>query len=341
MPAKTTRAYEIQGSFGLDHLVLCERKQASPGPGEVLLRMRACSLNYRDLMMIEGHYNPRQALPLVPLSDGVGEVVEVGEGVSELTVGERVMPIFAEAWHEGAPDRRKLATALGGPLPGVLCEHRITPAAAVVRVPAHLRDVEAATLPCAAVTAWSALIRHGMIRPGDKVLLQGTGGVSIFALQFALLAGAEVLITSSSDAKLERARKLGAAHTINYRKDPNWGKTAREWAGGEGVDHVVEVGGAGTLKNSLRAVRPGASISVVGVLFGVQEPLLITPILMHQIRLQGIHVGSRSTFVQMCRAIESHKIHPVVDSTFAFDEIRPALEHLRAGLHFGKVVIEL
>ena len=341
MPAMTTRAYEIQGSFGLDRLVLCERALASPGPGEVLLRMRALSLNFRDLMMIEGHYNPRQPLPLVPLSDGVGEVVAVGEGVTELTVGERVMPIFAEGWLEGVPDRRKLATTLGGPLPGVLCEHRITPAAAVVRAPAHLSDAEPATLPCAAVTAWSALVGHGMIRPGARVLLQGTGGVSIFALQFAVLAGAEVLITSSSDAKLERARALGAAHTINYQKDPNWGKTAREWAGGEGVDHVIDVGGAGTLENSLRAVRPGASISVIGVLSGVKEPLLITPILMQQIRLQGIIVGPRSTFLKMCRAIASRGMHPVVDSTFPFDQVRPALEHMRAGRHFGKIVIEL
>lgn len=337
----TTRAYEVQGSFGLDNLIQTERPLAAPGPGEVLLRMRAVSLNFRDLMMIDGHYNPRQPLPLVPLSDGVGEVVAIGEGVTELTVGERVMPIFAEGWLEGEPDRRKLATTLGGPLPGVLSEYRVTPAVSVVRAPAHLSDAEAATLPCAAVTAWSALITHGMIKPGARVLLQGTGGVSIFALQFAVLAGAEVLITSSSDAKLERARELGAAHTINYREDPNWGKTAREWAGGVGVDHVVEVGGAGTLENSLRAVRPGASISVIGVLSGVKEPLLITPILMQQIRLQGIIVGPRSTFVDMCWAIGSRRMQPVVDSTFSFDQVKEAIEHMKGGRHFGKVVVEI
>ncbi|MEZ4385872.1 MAG: NAD(P)-dependent alcohol dehydrogenase [Nannocystaceae bacterium] len=340
LPTKT-RAYEIQGSFGLANLNQVERPLAAPGRGEVLLRMRAVSLNFRDLMMIDGIYNPRQPLPLVPLSDGVGEVIAVGEGVSEVTVGERVMPAFAEGWLEGQPTRDKLATTLGGPVPGVLCEHRVTPAAAVVRVPAHLSDAEAATLPCAAVTAWSALITHGQIKPGSRVLLQGTGGVSIFALQFAVLAGAQVLITSSSNAKLERAKALGAAHTINYREDTDWGKSARDWSGGEGVDHVVEVGGAGTLANSLKAVRPGGSISVIGVLSGAQESLSILPILMQQIRLQGILVGSRATFADMAWAIGSRRLHPVVDSTFAFDQVREAVEHMRSGRHFGKVVITI
>ncbi|MCA9635862.1 MAG: NAD(P)-dependent alcohol dehydrogenase [Myxococcales bacterium] len=338
---EASRAYELQGSFGAQNLRPITRAVAAPGPGELLLRMRALSLNYRDLMMIGGAYNPRQPLPLVPLSDGVGEVVAVGPGVEGIAVGERVMPCFAEGWLEGPPERAKLATTLGGPLPGVLCEHRLTPARAVVKAPAHLSDAEAATLPCAAVTAWHALITEGKIKPGDRVLLEGTGGVSIFALQIAVMAGAEVAITSSSSAKLERARALGASLTINYREEPDWGRRARAWAGGEGVDHVVEVGGAGTIEGALKAVRPGGTISVIGVLSGVRQPLLLTPILMQQIRLQGIIVGSRAIFADLCRAFGHQRIQPVVDRTFPFDQVQQALEHLRSGAHFGKVVIEV
>ncbi|MEZ4448481.1 MAG: NAD(P)-dependent alcohol dehydrogenase [Nannocystaceae bacterium] len=341
MTTPSSRAIELHGAFGAQNLRVTPRPIAEPGPGEVLLRMRACSLNYRDLRMIDGVYNPRQPLPLVPLSDGVGEVLSLGSGVRDLKVGDRVMPCFAEGWLEGPPSRAKLATTLGGPLPGVLAEHRITPAAALVRAPAHLSDAEAATLPCAAVTAWHALVTEGQVKPGDRVLVQGTGGVSIFALQFARMLGAEVMITSSSAAKLERARELGASETVDYKKNPEWGKAVRAWSRGEGVDHVVEVGGAGTLDQSLRAVRPGGRISVIGVLSGAVQPINIMPILMQQIRLQGIIVGSRAIFAEMCRGIEAARLHPVVDRVFALDEHQEALEHMRAGRHFGKVVIEL
>lgn len=339
--ATTMRAYELQGAFGPDHLRPVERPIPEPGAGEVLLKMRACSLNYRDLRMIDGVYNPRQPLPLIPLSDGVGEVVALGAGVRELKVGERVMPCFAEAWLEGPPTRAKLATTLGGPLPGVLAEYRVAPAAALVPAPGHLSDAEAATLPCAAVTAWHALITEGQLRPGDRVLVQGTGGVSIFALQFARMIGAEVMITSSSAEKLARARALGAAHGVDYRQNPEWGKAARAWSRGEGVDHVVEVGGAGTLEQSLRAVRPGGQVSVIGVLSGAASPINIMPILMQQIRLQGIIVGSRAIFAEMCRGIEATGMRPVIDRVFAFDHCLDALAHMRAGRHFGKVVISL
>lgn len=341
MTTTSSRAIELHGAFGAHNLRAVERPIAEPGPGEVLLRMRACSLNFRDLRMIDGVYNPRQPLPLIPLSDGVGEVLSLGTGVRDLKVGDRVMPCFAEGWLEGPPTRAKLATTLGGPLPGVLADHRITPAAALVPVPAHLSDAEAATLPCAAVTAWHALITEGRVRPGDRVLVQGTGGVSIFALQFARMIGAEVMITSSSAQKLERARELGATQTVDYKVNPEWGKAARAWSRGEGVDHVVEVGGAGTLDQSLRAVRPGGTISVIGVLSGAVQPINIMPILMQQIRLQGIIVGSRAIFAEMCRGIEVAGLRPVVDRVFPFDRAHEAFEHMRAGRHFGKVVISL
>ena len=333
------RAIELQGGFGADNLRAVERPIPSPGPGEVLLRMRAMALNYRDLMMIEGAYNPRQPLPLVPLSDGVGEVVAAGEGVRWPAVGARVCPIFAEGWIEGPPTRAKLATTLGGPLPGTLAEYRVTPASAVVAAPEHLSDAEAATLPCAAVTAWHAVIEEGRARPGERVLVQGTGGVSIFALQFAAMAGAEVMVTSRSPEKLERARALGASVAHDSTAEPEWGRAARAWGGGEGVDLVVEVGGAGTLDHSLRAVRPGGTIAVIGVLAGAARPVNVTPILMQQVRLQGIIVGSRTIFEAMNRAIAGARLRPVVDRVFEFEQIGEALAHLRSGRHFGKVAI--
>lgn len=333
------RTYELQGSFGAENLRICERPIPAPGPGQVLLKMGAMSLNYRDVMMIDGAYNPRQPLPLVPLSDGVGEVVDVGAGVRWPKTGMRVCPIFAEGWLEGPPNRAKLATTLGGPLPGTLTEYRLAPASAVVEAPSHLTDAEAATLPCAAVTAWHALISEGRLQPGEKVLVQGTGGVSIFALQFAAMVGAEVVVTSSSSAKLERARELGASHGIDYRAHPEWGKAARAWSGGEGVDLIVEVGGAGTMENSLRAIRPGGTIAVIGVLAGASQALSVTPILMQQIRMQGIIVGSRAIFEAMNRAIHHARLRPVVDRVFDFEDARGALDHLRSGRHFGKVVI--
>jgi NADPH:quinone reductase-like Zn-dependent oxidoreductase len=339
MSRTTMQVIELAGAFGVDNLRRVERPIPTPGPGQVLLRIHAASLNYRDLMMIDGAYNPRQPLPLVPLSDGVGEVIQIGDGVQWPAVGARVCPIFAESWLAGPPTREHLATTLGGPRPGLLAEYRLAPASALVAPPAHLSDPEAAALPCAAVTAWSALIEHGRVKPGDKVLVQGTGGVSIFALQFARLAGAQVVITSSDPAKLERARELGAAFGIDYRAQPEWGRAARAWSGGDGVDHVIEVGGAGTLEQSLRAVRPGGSVAVIGVLSGAASPLSITPILMQQLRLQGVIVGSRATFEAMNRGVEAAQLRPVVDRIFEWGAVRDALAHLRGGRHFGKVAL--
>lgn len=332
------KAYEIQNSFGLDSLVLTDRPDPKPGPNQVLLRMKAWSLNYRDLLMIKGQYNPRLKFPFVPLSDGVGEVVETGAGVTRVKVGDRVAGAFMPGWVEGTLTEAKSRTALGGGANGLLADFAVLPEEGVVQVPAHLSNEEAATLPCAGVTAWHALVSAGGIKAGDTVLTQGTGGVSIFALQFARLSGASVIATSSSDAKLARVLEMGASIGINYKTTPDWEKKVLELTGGVGVDHVVEVGGSGTLPRSLKAVRLAGTISLIGILSGVGEfnPL---PVLMKAVRVQGIYVGSRAMFEAMNRAITLHQLRPVVDRVFPFGECRQALQHMESGAHFGKIVI--
>jgi NADPH:quinone reductase-like Zn-dependent oxidoreductase len=327
--------------FGIDNLVATDRPDPKPGPGHVLIRVGAASLNYRDLMMVEGRYNPKQRLPLIPLSDGVGEVIAIGEGVTRVKAGDRVAGNFSQKWISGEPARAKLGASLGGPLDGWLAEHIVLHEEGVVHVPAHLSDEEAAALPCAAVTAWHSLIVQGRLKAGDSVLIQGTGGVSIFALQFASMMGARAIVTSSSDAKLERAKELGASELINYRTTPDWEKTAREMTGGLGVDHVVEVGGAGTLSRSLRAVRVGGHVSMIGVLAGNATEMNVTSIVMQNVRVQGILVGSREMFEDMNRAITQNKMKPVVDRVFGFDEAREALRYMASGAHFGKICIRV
>jgi NADPH:quinone reductase-like Zn-dependent oxidoreductase len=303
--------------------------------------MRAFSLNYRDLMVVKGVYNPKQRLPLVPLSDGVGKVAAVGEGVTRVKVGDRVAGIFMQKWLCGEVTEDKARSSLGAQAEGVLAEYVVLHEDGVVRVPEHLTDEEAATLPCAAVTAWHALVTEGGVGPGDTVLILGTGGVSVFGLQFARLAGARVIATSSSDAKLERVAQLGASDGINYKKNPEWDKTVRSLTGGAGVDHVVEVGGAGTLPQSLRAVRMGGRISLIGVLAEGGNQMNPLPILMKNVRVQGIYVGSREMFETMNRAIALHQLRPIVDRVFAFQEIREALRHMESGAHFGKICIHI
>lgn len=335
------KAMIVKDEFGLDALTLTERETPAPGPGQVLLSMRAASLNYRDLLMVRGHYNPRQRLPLIPASDGVGEVIALGPGVTRVAVGDRVCPIFVQSWLAGEPTRDALKTTLGGPLDGTLTQQMVVDAESVVRVPEYLTDAEAACLPCAAVTAWSALVTHGRVTAGDFVLTLGTGGVSIFALQIAKLIGARVMITSSSADKLERARALGADETANYREDSDWGKTARSLSSGEGVDHVIEVGGGQTLAQSLKAIRPGGTISIIGVLAGASTDTSLLPVLMQNVRLQGVIVGHRESFEAMNRAFALHHVRPVVDRVFPLSETRAALEHMAAGDHFGKICIDL
>jgi NADPH:quinone reductase-like Zn-dependent oxidoreductase len=334
------KTYELT-SFGLDGLGLADRPEPKPGPGQVLVRMRAFSLNYRDLMVVKGLYNPKMRLPMTPLSDGVGTVAAVGEGVSRVKIGDRVAGAFMQDWIEGDVTEAKSKSALGGGgLPGVLAEMVVLHENGVVAVPPHLSDEEAATLPCAALTAWHALVAEGQVKAGDTVLLQGTGGVSVFGLQFAVLSGARALITSSSDAKLARAKELGATDGINYKTTPDWDKRVRELTG-EGVDHVVEVGGAGTLTRSFKAVRPGGRIYLIGVLTGGAGEVNPVPVLMKNIRVQGIFVGSRSMFEVMNRAIALHGLRPVVDKVFPFAEAREALRYMESGSHFGKVVIRV
>jgi len=335
------RVYEIQSGFGLKNLRLTERPDPVPQPGQVVVKVSSASLNYRDLLMARGQYNPRQPLPLIPCSDGAGVVTAVGEDVSSVAVGDRVASCFFQTWIDGPPTADKLAGTLGGPLDGMLAEQVVLSENGVVRVPDALGDTEAATLPCAALTAWSALVEQGSVAAGDTVLVLGTGGVSIFALQIARILGARVIVTSSSDAKLERARDLGAWQTINYAADPAWGKTVRRLTEGSGVDHVVEVGGAGTLEQSLRAAKVGGQISVIGVLAGGSAELNIVPVLMHNLRLQGILVGSRAGFQRMNQAIEKHDLRPVIDRTFGFDEVPEAFRTMASGGHFGKICINI
>ena len=328
-------------SFGIDSLELVEKDSVTPGHGQVLVRVHAASLNYRDLMMVKGFYNPKLKMPRVPCSDGAGEVLAIGEGVTRWKVGDRVCGAFFQSWLDGPPTAAKTKGALGGDLDGMLANEVVLDEQGLVAIPAHLSYAEAATLPCAALTAWNALFSAANTQPGDTVLIQGTGGVSIFALQFAKMAGARVLGTSSSDEKLLRARSLGLDAGLNYRETPDWEKWAVEQTGGEGVDLVVEVGGADTLARSLKAVKPGGTVAQIGVLSGQNDGVDIRPVLVKQIRLHGVFVGSRTEFEAMNRAVALAKLKPVVDAEFSFAEAREALRHMESASHFGKIVITI
>lgn len=327
--------------FGIDGLELVERPEPECGPGQVLVGVRACSLNYRDLLLVEGRYNPRQPLPLVPLSDGAGEVLAVGAGVERVGVGDRVAGIFAQRWLAGAFTPQARASTLGGPLDGMLAERVVLDAEGVVAVPEHLDFTEAACLPCAGVTAYSALFVHGGLRAGQTVLLLGTGGVSLFALQLAVAAGARCIVTSSSPAKLERARALGADAGIDYRAEPEWQRRVLELTGGAGADVVVEVGGGQTLPRSVAATRFDGRVALIGVLSGVRTELPLTAVLMKQVRIQGVLVGSREAFEGLCRLVGLHRLRPLIDRRFGLDRVDEAFAQLRSGAHFGKVVVEL
>ncbi len=334
------KAYRIHRLNGIDGIALDNLPSPEPGPGEVSIRVRAVSLNYRDLLVAKGVYSRNLPLPLIPTSDGAGEVIEVGSGVTRFRPGDRVAGCFFSGWADGPLTEVASKTAHGGAVDGMLVEEKVLPVEGVVKIPDHLSFEEAATLPCAGLTAWHALIESGGLKVGESVLIQGTGGVSLFALQLARLAGAKVIVTSSRDDKLQRACDLGASEGINYKTTPEWGEVVREKAEGIGVDHVVEVGGAGTLGQSLKAVKVGGHIALIGVLTGGGE-VNPTPILMKNIRVQGIYVGSRAMFESMNRAIELHQLRPVVDRVFPFDDARGAYRHLESGAHFGKVVVQV
>jgi NADPH:quinone reductase-like Zn-dependent oxidoreductase len=302
--------------------------------------VKAVSLNYRDLLISKGLYNPKIPLPLIPLSDAACEVVALGPGSGRFQPGDRVMASFMPAWVCGALDETKARSALGAEAPGVLAEEIAMPEQGLVPVPAYLSFEEAASLPCAGVTAWNAVVESGAVKPGDSVLVQGTGGVSIFALQFARLAGARVIATSGHDEKLAKVKALGAWELINYKTTPDWDKKVRALTGGVGVDQIIEVGGAGTLPKSLRAIRLGGYIALIGILSGGGEMNPI-PALMRNVRMQGILVGSRNMFEAMIKAIAVNGMHPVIDRIFEFDDAIAALKYVESGAHFGKVVIRV
>ncbi len=325
------RALEIR-EFGLDKLAVVERETPSPGKGEVLVRVHAWSLNYRDVMVVRGLYNPKMKLPATPFSDGAGEVLKVGEGVTRLSPGDRVMSVFMPKWISGQPTEEAHRSALGAGGVGVAAEELVIEEDAIVKVPDYLSFDEAATLPCAGVTAWHALISEGHLRPEETVLIQGSGGVSVFALQFAKLMKSRVIAMSSKPEKMERLKAMGAEEVLNYVEEPDWQKLVR------GVDHIVEVGGKDTLPKSLRAVRPGGIVHLIGVLSGRGE-IDFTPIFMRNIRLQGIFVGSREMAEDMLRAMEAHQVRPVIDRVFDFGEASEALRYMESGAHFGKIVL--
>lgn len=334
------KAYVLQGGFGLDQLEAVQRPIPVPASGEVLVKMRAVSLNARDLGVIDGFYNPNLKEPLVPISDGVGEVVALGEHASKFKLGERVSGIFTQSWISGEPTKDNWVSTLGSPLEGLLAEYVVLPENGLVRVPEHLTDEEAASLPCAGVTAWHAVVEEGKVKEGDTVVVQGTGGVSLFALQFAKLFGAKVIATSSSDKKLEQAKKIGADYGINYRTESEWDKAVLELTNGRGADLIIDLGGASTLNQSISALRVGGQISLIGVLSGFQvEGFDIIPAILRKARLQAINVGSRDMFESMNRTIEQHALRPVIDRVFPFERAVDALQYLANGSYFGKICI--
>lgn len=334
-----SKAVIINEAFGLDHLDLVARDEREPGFGEALVKIEAVSLNRRDVLLAQGVYNPKQKLPVVPCSDGAGVVAAVGAGCSRVRVGDRVVIHMFPGWLAGEPDREKLATGLGGPGgDGTLRQHMCVREDTLVVLPQTVSIDAAATLPCAALTAWSAVVENGHTRAGDHVLVQGTGGVSLFALQFAKMCGAHVVATTSSEAKADKLRALGAAAVVNYRTDRDWAVHARDLAGGR-VDLIVDVGGAETLDDGLRIIRPGGTIALVGVLSGAKAEINLPLALMRQVRLQGVTCGHRESFEAMLRAISMHGIDPVIDSHFPLAEARKAFARMAESAHVGKILV--
>ncbi len=337
------RVFQIAGDWGFENLQLAERDIPKPGRGQVLISMKMAALNARDLIVPDrGYGRATGQLPLIPVSDGVGEIVEIGEGVSRAFVGDRVCPTYFQNWVSGEPDPIRFASALGGPLDGVMAEFMCLSEEGVVKVPDYLTDAEAATLPCAALTAWSAISTLGQTKAGQKILVQGTGGVALFAIAFAKIQGAHVTVISSSDDKLEKAREVGADAIINYMTTPDWARSSREiTADRGGYDNIIELGGEKTLPLSLRAVRPGGTLSMIGVLSGLNLTASLGPIVARQIRLQGVTVGHRDSFEAMLAAMEQHQIHPVIGEIYEFSELKQALASLQDRNTLGKTLIQI
>ena len=335
------RAWEITTGDGVDALNMAERPVPEPGPGQVAVKVHASSINYRDLTMIEDPISRGLPLPTVPNSDAAGEITAVGAGVTKFKAGDKVMSCFFEQWPGGPISQAVMDSALGGARQGVLAEHVVLDAGGVIAMPAHLSFSEAATLPCAGLTAWHALTRPAPVKPGETVLLLGTGGVSVFAQQFCNIMGARTIVTSSSDEKINRMWELGAGDAINYRTTPEWDVRVLELTDGVGVDRVIEVGGPGTLQRSINAVRVGGAISLIGVLTGGGGEIAPTSLMRKSISLRGIYVGSYDMFEEMNRAMTVHELNPVVSETFTFENARAAYHRMRSAGHFGKMVIEV
>jgi NADPH:quinone reductase-like Zn-dependent oxidoreductase len=333
------KAYQVQSADSHNQLALIELPDPQPGVGQVLIRVRATALNYRDLIVLQGQYGGQKS-PVIPLSDGAGEVIAIGEGVTRVKVGDRAASTFFQNWISGEINRSVMASDLGGGIDGMLAEYVVLNQDGVVLLPEYLSYAEGATLPCAALTAWHALITKGNLKAGETVLVLGTGGVSVFATQFAKLHGAKVIATSSSDRKLEQMRVLGVDATINYSTNPDWEKEVYNLSDRVGVDHVVEVGGAGTLAKSLQAVRYGGQVHLIGVLSGFGGEISPMPILFKSVSVNGIYVGSREMFEAMNSAITQAQLHPIIDRIFPFSDAPKAYDYLKQGSHFGKVVIQ-
>jgi len=332
-------AYQVQTDKGVDDIRKVEVDDPAPKADEIIVRMRACSLNYRDLLIPMGGYPRNDIRPIVPLSDGAGEVVEIGSSVTRFKPGDRVMGNFFQDWVSGPVDEKALWSALGGGIDGTLAEYFVLREHGTLNIADDLSFEEAATLPCAALTAWHALVPLGHIKAGDTLLLQGTGGVSIFGLQLAKAIGVNVIITSSSDEKLARAKELGADHLINYVTTPDWDEAVLEITGGKGVNHVLEVGGAGTFGKALASTGIYGIISLIGILSGMEGPAFNLGIALNLQKIHGIYVGSVEMFEDMNRFMETNAIRPVVDAVFPFDRALDAYQHLAAAKHFGKVTI--
>lgn len=335
------KKYIIKDAFGIDRLSMVDMEVPVPGPGQVTIQMKAASLNYRDLLVTQGLYDPKQKPGLVPLSDGVGIVNQVGPGVTRVKEGQRVCTTFFQSWLKGTPSAADLRSTLGSPNDGALSEYMLLDAEGMVLAPEHLSDEEAATLPCAALTAWTALVTDGGLRAGHTVLTQGTGGVSLFSIQFANLFGARVIATSSKEEKMRKLQEIGAWKTINYKKDDQWGKTAKELTDGDGVDFVVEVGGAETIEQSFKAIRPMGQISIIGVLSGMAPSINLRYFISSIMNVKGVFVGHRESFEAMLKAVEYNKLKPIVDRVFDFDQARDAMNYMKEQKHFGKVCIRI
>jgi NADPH:quinone reductase-like Zn-dependent oxidoreductase len=332
-------------AFGIDNLTLTPTSIPSPGPNEVLVDLHFASLNFRDLMTVLGTYNPRMALPRIPGSDGAGIVTAIGSNVTRFKPGDRVTSLFFQSWQDGEPLASTGKSALGGSIDGTFTSARLFPETGLILAPAHLTLEQAATLPCAALTAWNALVEKGNLRAGETVLVLGTGGVSLFALQIAKAHGARVIVTSSSDEKLARARSLGADETINYRSTPDWDEAVLKLTSGLGVDHVVEVGGPGTLPRSIKSVRTGGHVYIIGVLGGPgdgpNQGIDVRSVLTKSLYVCGVYVGSEAMFHRLNAAITANRITPIIDRTFPLSEARAAFHHMQSANHFGKITLDL